>query len=145
MPTPVSTRRRRCDTTRLRAADDDAGEPMLRYILQRSGDAGQVTNEAVEYGDVGTTGLAAPSGDPDDRRRIFRLYRKCVDQIPQHNSDSPPFAFHWGYRFANDTDWVLVCTVYSALGKRLHEGSYIRITVFRSIDRARRRAPGRDY
>ena len=78
MLTPVSTRRRRCDTTRLRAADVDAGEPMLRHTLQRSGDAGQVTNEAVEYGDVGTTGVAAPFGDSDDRRRIFRLCRKCV-------------------------------------------------------------------
>ena len=117
---------------------------MLRHTLQRSSDAGQVTNETVEYGDVGTTGLAAPSGDSDDRGRIFRLCRKCVDQIPQHSSDSPPFAFHRSYRFANDADWVLVCTVCSALGKRLYEGSYIYITVFRSIDRARRRAPGRD-
>jgi hypothetical protein len=52
--TPVSTRRRRSDTTRLRATDVDAGEPMLRHTLQRSSDAGQVTNETVEYGDVGT-------------------------------------------------------------------------------------------
>jgi hypothetical protein len=56
---------------------------------------------------------------------IYRLYRKCVDQIPHHSSDSPPFAFHRSYRFANDADWVLVCTVCSALGKRLYEGSYI--------------------